>query len=102
MGPGGFALPSKRRSGAPLLRARTLRQLRFGLFSSVYSFEAPLVLQREHDELSATDAWTEIAVGNVVNYALFPCGTVQNSPLSRTVGNQIVVIYLIPQRASRP
>jgi hypothetical protein len=40
---------------------------------------ASLRLRREHDELSATDAWTEIAVGDAVNYALFPCGTVQTA-----------------------
>jgi hypothetical protein len=62
-----------------------------GLFSSLYwvnVFDAPLFCRREYPELSATDAWTEIAVGDVPNYALFPCGTVQNGSLCQPMDNR--------------
>jgi hypothetical protein len=60
------------------------------------SFEAPC-LQAGVPELSATDAWTEIAVGDVPQYDLFLFGTVQNGSLSR----RFVVIPFRRRAASR-
>jgi len=51
-------------------------------------FDAPLFCRREYPELSATDAWTEIAVGDVLTTLCSPRGTVQNGSLSQSVDNK--------------